>query len=350
MQKPALRSSRTVFRGFFDVRTDLLARSDGELFDYTSMVLPVDAAIIVAEDTEGRLILNREYRHPTREWILGCPGGRLERAKMRSSADGGSSWKKRDTRPKRAFISDHVFHCRAFATRKSSLSMRKKRHEKRAAKPRSFRMHRNSLLNDADELRPCDPNGTQIDGSHASRPFGYNELLRHANIIPMTSLPKALRSEERRREVVCRFGKRRHYFKADPASRNKPPYCIVIPPPNVTGVLHMGHALVDTLQDILIRLSGCRALRRSGCLARPCRHLPRRPSSSAISLPNRAPAQDFPARRVSRPRLGMERAERRPDPSPVEKARLLLRLVALPLHHGRRVQSRRPHSLQENVR
>ena len=34
---------------------------------------------------------------------------------------------------------------------------------------------------------------------------------------------------------------------------NKPPFCIVIPPPNVTGQLHMGHALDDTLQDILIR-------------------------------------------------------------------------------------------------
>ena len=30
-------------------------------------------------------------------------------------------------------------------------------------------------------------------------------------------------------------------------------YAVVIPPPNVTGVLHMGHALDDTLQDILIR-------------------------------------------------------------------------------------------------
>ena len=30
-------------------------------------------------------------------------------------------------------------------------------------------------------------------------------------------------------------------------------YCIVIPPPNVTGILHMGHALNDTLQDVLIR-------------------------------------------------------------------------------------------------
>ena len=31
------------------------------------------------------------------------------------------------------------------------------------------------------------------------------------------------------------------------------PYCIVIPPPNVTGILHMGHALNNTIQDILVR-------------------------------------------------------------------------------------------------
>ena len=37
------------------------------------------------------------------------------------------------------------------------------------------------------------------------------------------------------------------------ASSNKVPYCIVIPPPNVTGILHMGHALNNTIQDILIR-------------------------------------------------------------------------------------------------
>ena len=36
------------------------------------------------------------------------------------------------------------------------------------------------------------------------------------------------------------------------------PYCIVIPPPNVTGVLHMGHALNHTLQDILIRFERMR--------------------------------------------------------------------------------------------
>jgi valyl-tRNA synthetase len=36
-------------------------------------------------------------------------------------------------------------------------------------------------------------------------------------------------------------------------SSEKKPYCIVIPPPNVTGILHMGHALNNTIQDILIR-------------------------------------------------------------------------------------------------
>ena len=45
---------------------------------------------------------------------------------------------------------------------------------------------------------------------------------------------------------------REGYFHANPNS-GKPPYCIVIPPPNITGKLHMGHALDETLQDALVR-------------------------------------------------------------------------------------------------
>ncbi|MBL7662078.1 valine--tRNA ligase [bacterium] len=51
-------------------------------------------------------------------------------------------------------------------------------------------------------------------------------------------------------------------FHADPASA-KPPFSIVIPPPNVTGSLHLGHALNNTLQDILVRyqkMSGAEVL------------------------------------------------------------------------------------------
>ena len=43
-----------------------------------------------------------------------------------------------------------------------------------------------------------------------------------------------------------------NYFHAE-VDQNKKPYTIVIPPPNITGQLHMGHALDNTLQDILIR-------------------------------------------------------------------------------------------------
>src|SRR5947199_6715319 len=46
-------------------------------------------------------------------------------------------------------------------------------------------------------------------------------------------------------------------FAADPAS-GKPPYTIMMPPPNVTGSLHMGHALTFTLQDILVRFERMR--------------------------------------------------------------------------------------------
>jgi len=42
-----------------------------------------------------------------------------------------------------------------------------------------------------------------------------------------------------------------NYFHSEPDDRE--PYTIMIPPPNVTGVLHMGHMLNNTIQDILIR-------------------------------------------------------------------------------------------------
>jgi hypothetical protein len=57
------------------------------------------------------------------------------------------------------------------------------------------------------------------------------------------------------------------YFKAARDSERKP-FTIVIPPPNVTGSLHMGHALNNTIQDILIRwrrMQGFDTLWLPGC-------------------------------------------------------------------------------------
>lgn len=48
----------------------------------------------------------------------------------------------------------------------------------------------------------------------------------------------------------------------------KKPFTIVMPPPNITGQLHMGHALDCTLQDLAVRYHRMRAIRRSGCPAR----------------------------------------------------------------------------------
>lgn len=67
----------------------------------------------------------------------------------------------------------------------------------------------------------------------------------------MSELPKAFASKTIERKWH-EFWQTRGFFRADPDTK-KPTYSLVMPPPNVTGVLHMGHALVTTLQDILVR-------------------------------------------------------------------------------------------------
>ena len=68
---------------------------------------------------------------------------------------------------------------------------------------------------------------------------------------PTTELPKTYAPaefEDRIYQMWCDRG----YFTPDPANP-APVFSVVIPPPNVTGQLHMGHALDETLQDILVR-------------------------------------------------------------------------------------------------
>ncbi len=67
----------------------------------------------------------------------------------------------------------------------------------------------------------------------------------------LIELPKAYDPKEAQQKWLT-FWDAKGYFHADPAKPGEP-YTIVIPPPNVTGALHMGHALNNTLQDVLIR-------------------------------------------------------------------------------------------------
>ena len=69
--------------------------------------------------------------------------------------------------------------------------------------------------------------------------------------MPNAELPKAYDPTEAEARWYPTWMSR-GYFRAEAISE-KPPYCIVLPPPNVTGSLHLGHAVPATLQDILIR-------------------------------------------------------------------------------------------------
>ncbi len=67
----------------------------------------------------------------------------------------------------------------------------------------------------------------------------------------MTELSKTYDPKQVEEKWYARW-EREGAFHSD-ASRGGAPYCIVIPPPNVTGILHMGHALNNTIQDVLVR-------------------------------------------------------------------------------------------------
>jgi hypothetical protein len=71
-------------------------------------------------------------------------------------------------------------------------------------------------------------------------------------MIIMMELAKTYEPKEVEDKLYKRWMENGYFHaKIDP---NKTPYTIVIPPPNITGQLHMGHALDNTLQDILIRM------------------------------------------------------------------------------------------------
>src|SRR5256886_16886551 len=67
----------------------------------------------------------------------------------------------------------------------------------------------------------------------------------------MSEIPKAYEPQSVEKKWYD-FWLRENCSTANPAS-TKPAYSIVIPPPNVTGMLHMGHVLNNTIQDILSR-------------------------------------------------------------------------------------------------
>ena len=102
------------------------------------------------------------------------------------------------------------------------------------------------------------------------------------------------------------------YFHAE-VDHSRTPFTIVIPPPNITGQLHMGHALDNTMQDILIRW---KRMQGYNTLWQPGTDHASIATQQAGSRPRKVPGI----------LLGLAQRVWRKDRQPAQEARLLLRL------------------------
>ena len=120
------------------------------------------------------------------------------------------------------------------------------------------------------------------------------------------------------------------------ARQDAAPYSIVIPPPNVTGSLHMGHALNNTLQDVLCRFE---RMRGKDVLWQPGTDHAGIATQMVVErqlMERQEPdRRDIGREKLRREGLGVEGRERRHHRQPAEAPRRLLRLEPRALHHGR---------------
>ena len=119
------------------------------------------------------------------------------------------------------------------------------------------------------------------------------------------------------------------YFHAE-VDRSKKPFTIVMPPPNITGQLHMGHALDNTMQDILIRYK-------------------RMQGYSALWQKRGHQQRGSHQRGILKVCLGLEEGVRRTDRKAVKEAGILGRLGQRAVHHGRGLLQCREGSIYPSV-
>ena len=141
------------------------------------------------------------------------------------------------------------------------------------------------------------------------------------------------------------------FAAGQPGRESARPFAIVIPPPNVTGSLHMGHALNNTLQDMLARFE---RMRGRDVLWQP--GIDHAGIATQMVVERQLMERQEPDRRDHRPR-GVRRAacgngrtsSGGTDHRPAEAARRLLRLVARALHHGRGPVPRRAQGVRRSL-
>ena len=122
-------------------------------------------------------------------------------------------------------------------------------------------------------------------------------------------------------------------FHSEPDGRE--PYTIVIPPPNVTGMLHMGHMLNNTLQDVLIRRA--RMSGKNACWVPGMDHASIATEAKVVAMLHEKGIEKSSLTREEflGIRMGVEGKIRRHDPQAAAQAGRLVRLGAHLLHDGR---------------
>lgn len=78
-KKPKIESTKLAHKGFFDLRIDHIKRPNQPPQEYTTLLTKTEAVIVLAQTPEEKWILLHEYRHSIGKYILGTPGGRVEK-------------------------------------------------------------------------------------------------------------------------------------------------------------------------------------------------------------------------------------------------------------------------------
>lgn len=75
---PEIKESHIAHKGFFTLRIDTLQLPHGIRKPYTVLETGPHAAAILAVTHDNKLVVLKEYRHPTSKWLYGCAGGRID--------------------------------------------------------------------------------------------------------------------------------------------------------------------------------------------------------------------------------------------------------------------------------
>jgi ADP-ribose pyrophosphatase len=77
--RPEIEASTYPYQGFINVRIDTLKLPQGTKTEYTVLETQHHASAIIAETKDEKIVIIKEYRHPTKKWIYSCPGGRIDK-------------------------------------------------------------------------------------------------------------------------------------------------------------------------------------------------------------------------------------------------------------------------------